>query len=75
MDHYRELHRRGLTTSLRHFSRHWLGAAENYACSRGERGLSRRALRRLHDRLWQEGRYLLAIRLWWSLLRSGGAVQ
>ena len=70
LDCYHELHRRGLTHSLRHFSRYWLCAAENHACSRSGRGLSPRVTLRLCNRLWEEGHYLLALRIVWRLMRS-----
>lgn len=71
MNCYQELHRRKLTTSLRHFSRHWLGAAQNYACVRGERGLSPKVLKTLSRRLWREGHPILAARVAWASIRAG----
>jgi hypothetical protein len=62
-DFYRHLSRRGLTSSLRDYSAYYLGMAENYACLRGERGPSERALINLFRRLWEEHRYLLAVRV------------
>jgi hypothetical protein len=60
---YHELLRKGLTTSQREFSRYYLGMAENYACLRGVRGPSERALINLFRRLWSERHYLLAARV------------
>jgi hypothetical protein len=59
-DFYRTLFRRGLTNSLRDYSAYYLGMAENYACLRGERGPSERALIHLFRRHWEEHRFLLA---------------
>ncbi|MBA4794669.1 MAG: hypothetical protein H2041_13475 [Phenylobacterium sp.] len=55
--------RRGLTSSLRDYSSYYLGMAENYACLRGERGPSERALIHLFRRLCEERRYLLAAKV------------
>ena len=63
--HFRE---RRLTRSHRHFSSHWLGAAENYLALRGERGPSANALIGLFQRLWRQGRLLLAVRVGWTIL-------
>lgn len=63
---------RGLTRSRRHFSHHWLGAAENYVALRGERGPSANALIGLFQRLWRQGRLLLAIRVGWTILWMEG---
>ena len=65
---YQELSRRRLTSSLRDFSAHYLGMAENYACLRLERGLSERALLNLFRRLWEERHYLLAVKVGWLIL-------
>ena len=65
---YRQFHRRGLAISQRQFSSHWLGTAENYLCLRGERGPSAAVLIRLFQRLWREGRLLLAVQVGWSIL-------
>jgi hypothetical protein len=70
LDCYHELHKRGLTTSLRHYSREWLGAAENYACARNGQALTPRVGLRLCSRLWDEGYCLLALRIGWRLMRS-----
>lgn len=67
-DFYRCLARRGLTNSLRDYSSHYLGMAENYACLRGDRGPSERALLHLFRRLWEERRILLALRVAHALL-------
>ena len=63
LDLYHLLRAKGLSHSLRHYSREWLGSAENYACLRGERAPSERALVHLFQRLWSEGRLLLAARV------------
>jgi len=60
---YHQLARRNLTTSLRDYSSRYLGMAENYACLRGARGPSDRALINLFRRLWTERRLLLAMRV------------
>lgn len=60
---YQELRRKGCTDSLRDYSRYYLGMAENYACLRGERCPSERALVHLFQRLWSERRLLLAARV------------
>lgn len=65
---YRRFHRRGLATSRRQFSSHYLGQAENYLSLRGERGPSAAVLIGLFQRLWREGRLLLAIEVGWSIL-------
>lgn len=68
LDFYRQLERRGLCTSLRTYSRDYLGMAENYACLRGERGPSERALVHLFRCLWEERHVLLALRVAHALL-------
>ena len=65
---YHLFHQRGLTRSHRHFSSHWLGAAENYMALRGDRGPSANTLLGLFQRLWREGRLLLAIKVGWTIL-------
>lgn len=65
---YRQLARRKLTHSLRDFSSYYLGMAENYACLRGARCLSPRAMINLFRRLWAERRVLLALRVAHALL-------
>lgn len=75
LDCYHALHRRGLTSSRRHFSREWLGAAENYSCSRAGRGLSPSVGLRLCARLWDAGFYILALRVGWGLMRSVSTSQ
>ena len=50
----------GLTTSRRHFSREWLGAAPNYACLRGDRLPSDTAMLHLIRKLLERRRYILA---------------
>jgi hypothetical protein len=68
IDFYHQLARRNLTTSLRDYSSYYLGMAENYACLRGERGPSERALINLFRRLWGERRFILAVRVAWTIL-------
>lgn len=70
---YTTLAERGLTTSLRDYSSYYLGMAENYACLRGDRGPSERALINLFRRLWEERRYLLAARVARAILWEDGA--
>ena len=66
-----ELTRRNLTWSLRDYSSHYLGMAPNYACLRGDRGPSERALINLFRRLWEERHYILAARVAWTILFTG----
>lgn len=65
---YHHFRQRGLTRSHRHFSSHWLGSAENYMALRGERGPSANTLIGLFQRLWGEGRLILAIKVGWTIL-------
>lgn len=65
---YRAFVVRGLTTSRRHFSSEWLGTAENYLCIRGSRGPSADVLVGLFQKVWREGRLLLAVRVGWTIL-------
>ncbi len=65
---YTRFHRRGLTTSRRDFSSRWLRAADNYLCLRGNRGPSADILVGLFQRLWREGRLILAIEVGWTVL-------
>ena len=65
---YRLFLKRGLTRSRRHFSTEHLGAAPNYLVLRGERGPSAKALIGLFQKLWRQGRLLLAIRVGWTIL-------
>ena len=65
---YTSFHRLRLTTSRRHFSSRWLGKADNYLCLRGEREVSCQVMVGLFQRLWREGRLLLAIRVGWTIL-------
>lgn len=67
-DFYHLLARRKLTWSLRDYSTHYLGKASNYACLRGDRGASERALIHLFRRLWEERHYILAMRVAWAIL-------
>lgn len=71
IDFYPILAKRGLTTSQRDFSSYYLGMAENYACLRGERGPSERALINLFRRLWEERRYWLAFTVARAILWGG----
>jgi hypothetical protein len=59
---------RGLTRSRRDFSSRWLNSAENYLALRGERGPSANTLIGLFQRLWSQGRLMLAIRVGWTIL-------
>lgn len=68
MNVYHHFQQRGLTRSRRHFSAHWLNAAENYLALRGERGPSANTLIGLFQRLWRQGRLPLAIRVGWTIL-------
>jgi len=68
MDIYHQLHRRGLTTSLRDYSAYYLGRAENYACIRGDRGPSADSLIFLFRRLWDEHHFFLAVKIAWLIL-------
>lgn len=63
-----ELARRGLCWSLRDLSSHYYGMAPNYACLRGDRGPSERALINMFRRLWEERHYILAARVAWTIL-------
>ena len=58
----------GLTRSRRHFSAHWLNSAETYMALRGDRGPSANTLIGLFQRLWRDGRLLLAIKVGWTIL-------
>ncbi|MDZ4371569.1 MAG: hypothetical protein U1C74_09145 [Phenylobacterium sp.] len=73
IDLYHQLSRRNLTHSLRDFSSYYLGMAENYACLRGDRPPSERALIHLFRRLWGEGHYILAVRVAWAILWETGS--
>lgn len=64
---YRIFLERGLTRSHRHFSSAWLGRAENYLCLRSGRPSSA-ALIGLFQRLWRDGRLLLAVKVGWTVL-------
>ncbi len=65
---YHLFRQRSLTSSMRHFSSHWLGCAENYLALRGERGPSAPAMIGLFQKLWREGRLLLAVKVGWTVL-------
>lgn len=65
---YHLFERRGLTRSHRHFSATWLSAAPNYMALRGTRSPSADVLIGLFQRLWREGRLLLAVRVGWTIL-------
>jgi len=66
-----ELTRRKLTWSLRDYSSHYLGMAPNYACLRGDRGPSQRALINMFRRLCEERHYILAAKVAWTILFGG----
>jgi hypothetical protein len=68
MNIYHELSRRNLTWSLRDLSGHYYQMAPNYACLRGDRGPSERALINLFQRLCEERHYILAARVAWMIL-------
>jgi hypothetical protein len=68
IDLYHQLARRNLTSSQRDYSSHYLGMAENYACLRGDRGPSERAMINLFRRLWGERHYVLAMQVAWAIL-------
>lgn len=68
MNIYHLFQRRGLTDSHRHFSRVWLGCAENYMCLRADRGPSADVLINLFQTLVREGRFMLATRVAWTVL-------
>lgn len=51
---------RGLVQSKREFSREWCGAAPNYVCLRGDRGLPEQIVLRILRRLIRERRYVIA---------------
>ena len=65
---YHLFERRGLTHSRRHFSAEWLCTAPNYLALRGRRPPSTEVLVALFQRLWREGRLLLAIKVGWTIL-------
>lgn len=65
---YHLFERRGLTHSRRHFSAKWLGAAPNYMALRGGRPPSTDVLVALFQKLWGQGRFLLAVKVGWTLL-------
>ncbi|WP_298697387.1 DUF6626 family protein [uncultured Brevundimonas sp.] len=65
---YHIFERRGLTRSRREFSTNWLGAASNYMALRGPRPPSADVLIGLFQKLWREGRLLLAIKVGWTIL-------
>lgn len=65
---YHLFQRIGLTTSQRRFSVDWLGAAPNYIALRGARPPSADVLIGLFQKLWCEGRLLLAVRIGWTIL-------
>lgn len=65
---YHHFRQRGLTRSRRDFSSRWLNSAENYLALRGERGPSANSLIGLFQRLWRQGRFLLAVKVGWTIL-------
>jgi hypothetical protein len=68
IDLYHELFRRGLTRSLRDLSSYYFQMAPNYACLRGDRSPSERALINAFRRLWEERHFILAMRVAWAIL-------
>ena len=68
LDFYPHLEKRNLSWSLRDYSSHYLGMAPNYACLRGDRGPSERALINMFRRLCEERHYILAARVAWTIL-------
>lgn len=68
---YRSLAGRKLTCSLRDLSSHYYGMAPNYACLRGDRPPSDRALINLFQRLWEERHFFLAARVALVILWGG----
>ena len=68
MNVYHHFQQRGLTRSHRHFSTEYLQAAPNYLALRGERGPSANALIGLFQKLWRQGRLLLAVRVGLTIL-------
>ncbi len=71
---YRQLLRTGATHSLRDFSSYYLGMAENAACLSLKRGgFSARGRINLFRRLWEERRYLLALKVARLILWEGSA--
>lgn len=71
-DFYPLLVKRGLTTSHRDYSAYYLSMAPNYACLRGSRGPSERALVNLFRRLWAERRFWLAAKVARTILFDTG---
>ena len=74
-DIYEAARRRGLTRSLRHFSRAYLGRAANYAADTGLGQCSASALLNLHRRLGEAGHADLQAEVFARLLdaEAGGA--
>ncbi len=72
-DIYLDLRERGLVASLRGFSRHYLGRAENYAADRGLHRCAPSALVNLHRRLGAEQQADLQARVLERLLQHGAA--
>lgn len=70
-DIYQDLRGRGLVTSLRRFSRDYLGRAENYAADRGLDRCAPAALVNLHRRLGAERQADLQARVLERLLHPG----
>lgn len=68
IDMYHELSRRGLTWSQRDLSSYYYQMAPNYACLRGDRSPSERALINAFRRLWEERHYILALKVAWAIL-------
>ena len=72
-DIYLDLRQRGLVTSLRRFSRDFLGRAENYAADGGLDRCAPAALVHLHRRLGAEDQPDLQARVLERLLHPGAA--
>ena len=72
-DIYLDLRERGLVASLRGFSRHFLGRAENYAADRGLDRCAPAALVHLHRRLGTERQPDLQARVLERRLQHGAA--
>jgi hypothetical protein len=60
-DIYELLLKRGLTTSQRDFSTYWAGKSPSYFATTG--GLSEGAMIAVFRKLFEEGRWLLALRV------------
>lgn len=67
---YDELRRRGLTTSLRHFSTNFLGRAPNHACLRRDAGYTLDTLVNLAQALKAAGQDDLVVRVRTAILED-----